>query len=86
MIYFVRELLFFLAALTVLFSVGTCAVLLIILAQEGGRWSVRKFREVTQSMILSMGVKSDLHLTHTNGAESPAVGQVTGSRPATSSL
>ena len=86
MIYFVRELLFFLAALTVLFSLGTCAVLLIILAQECAGWSVGKFKEVTQPLILSIGVKTELHLNAYKTAESTAVGKVSGTRQTTSSL
>jgi hypothetical protein len=41
-IYFVRELLVLLAALAVLFAVGTGAVLLLVLLQEAARWSVRQ--------------------------------------------
>jgi hypothetical protein len=55
MIYFVSELLFFLALLVFLFLLGTCAVILFILVHECGRWSVRKFREVTKPMVSGRG-------------------------------
>lgn len=53
--YFVEELLLFLAALAILFAVGTAICLLIIVVHEGGRWSVRKFNEAKQSRVLSSG-------------------------------
>ena len=43
--YFVRELLLILAALAVLFAVGTGAVLLLVLLQEGARWSIQHIVE-----------------------------------------
>jgi len=49
--YFVRELLIFLAALAVLFALGTGTVLLLVLLQEGGRWSVRQIIEAKQRII-----------------------------------
>jgi hypothetical protein len=49
--YFVRELLIFLAALAVLFAVGTGAVLLLVLLQEGERWSVRQIIATKQRII-----------------------------------
>jgi hypothetical protein len=54
-IYFVRELLFFLAALAVLFAVGAGALLLCVLLQEGLRWSVRQIIEAKERSILFRG-------------------------------
>jgi len=53
--YFVEELLLFLAALAILFAVGTAICLLIVVVHEGGRWSVSKFNEVKQAKVLSPG-------------------------------
>jgi hypothetical protein len=54
-IYFLSELLFFLAALAVLFAVGAGALLLCVLLQEGLRWSVRQIIEAKQRSILFRG-------------------------------
>lgn len=54
-IYFVRELLFFLAALAVLFAVGAGALLLCVLLQEGLRWSVRQIIEAKQRSMFRGG-------------------------------
>jgi hypothetical protein len=54
-IYFVRELLVFLAALAVLFAVGTGAVLLLILLQEGERWTVRQIIAAKQRTVSLRG-------------------------------
>lgn len=53
--YFVRELLILLAALAVLFAVGTGAVLLVVLLKEGERWSVRQIIEAKQRTIMLQG-------------------------------
>ena len=57
-IYFVSELLVLLVALAVLFAVGTSALLLLILLQEGMRWSVRQIIEAKQRTLLSRGAPS----------------------------
>ena len=54
-IYFVSELLVLLAVLAVLFAVGTCVLLLLILLQEGMRWSVRQISEAKRRTLLSRG-------------------------------
>ena len=64
MLYFVSELLVFVAALTVVFSLGTCVVLLFIIVQEGYRRGVRKFKEVTQTETGTLLVGSDLPTSH----------------------
>jgi hypothetical protein len=51
--YDASELLVFLIALAVLFSLGTSVMVLFILIQECGRWSVRKYKEVTGTAALS---------------------------------
>ena len=43
--YFVKELLFFLAALAILFAAGTAICLLVVVGHEGGRWSFCKLNE-----------------------------------------
>jgi hypothetical protein len=53
--YFVKELLLFLAALAILFAVGT-AICLLIIVHEGRRWSVRKFNEAKQASVLLGGL------------------------------
>jgi len=53
-IYFVAELLFFVAVLVILFSVGTGVVIFFVLAQECARSSVRKFKEAKQTTVLSL--------------------------------
>jgi hypothetical protein len=58
--YIASELLVFLIALAVLFSLGTSVAILFILIQECGRWSVRNFKEVTGIAALSLRVESDL--------------------------
>jgi hypothetical protein len=58
--YIASELLVFVIALAALFSVVTCVVILFILIQECGRWSVRKFRGVAQIGVLSLRAQSDL--------------------------
>jgi hypothetical protein len=58
--YIVGELLVFLIALAVLFSFGTSIAILFILIHECGRWSVRKFKEFTQTAAVSLLVESDL--------------------------
>ena len=55
MFYFVSELLVVLAALAVLFLVGLGFFILLLFAQECGRWSVRKFNEAKQIAALPMG-------------------------------
>ena len=55
--YIVSELLVFLIALAVVFSLGTCVVIFFILIQECGRRSVRKLKEITQLAVLSRPVK-----------------------------
>jgi hypothetical protein len=54
-IYFVRELLVLLAALAVLFAIGTGAVILLVLLQEGERWSVRQIINAKQRIISLRG-------------------------------
>jgi hypothetical protein len=56
--YFVSELLIVLAALAVLFLVGTGVAILFVLAQECGRWSVCKFNEAKQKSMLLRGAPS----------------------------
>jgi hypothetical protein len=56
--YFVSELLVSLAALAVLFSVGTGVLILVVLVQECGRWSVCKFIEAKQKSMLLRGAPS----------------------------
>ena len=58
--YFVSELLVFFAALTVVFSLGTCVVFLFVIVQEGCSWSARNFKEVTQAETGTLLVGSDL--------------------------
>ena len=54
-VYFVSELLVLLVALAVLFSLGTGVLILVVLVQESGRWSVRKIIEAKQRALLSRG-------------------------------
>jgi hypothetical protein len=54
-LYFVRELLVILAGVAVLFVVGTGAVLLLVLLQEGERWSVRQIINAKQRIISLRG-------------------------------
>jgi hypothetical protein len=49
--YFVRELLVILAGLAVLFAIGTGALLLLVLLQEGERWSVRQIIYAKQRIL-----------------------------------
>jgi hypothetical protein len=58
--YIVSEVLVFLIALAVFSIVGTSVVMLFVLVHECGRWSVRKFKEVTRIAALSLRVESDL--------------------------
>ena len=58
--YIASELLVFLIALAVLFSLGTSVVILFILIHECGRSGVRKFKEITGIAALSLRVESDL--------------------------
>ena len=60
MIYVASELLVVLIVLAVLFSLGTCVLILSVVIQECGRWSIRKFKEVTQIAALSLRVESVL--------------------------
>jgi hypothetical protein len=41
-----------LAALAVLFTVGTAICLLIVVVHEGGRWSVRKINEAKHAKVM----------------------------------
>jgi hypothetical protein len=54
LIYFLWELLFFLAALAVLFSVGTSAVILVILVRHCATWTVLKVIGVTKIAVSSL--------------------------------
>jgi len=58
--YAASELLVVLIVLAVLCSLGTCVLILFILIQECGRWSIRKFKEVAQIAALSLRVESGL--------------------------
>jgi len=57
-VYFVAELTVILVALAVLFAVGTGALLLLVLFQEGACWSVRKIIEAKQRTLLPRGAPS----------------------------
>ena len=59
--YIVSEFLVFLAALAALCFLGTCVVILVILARECGQWSVRKLKRVTQRIALSLPTEPGLH-------------------------
>lgn len=52
--YLVTELLVLLAALAVMFLVGTGGVILYILVQEYARWSLCKFKDAKQATLLSL--------------------------------
>ncbi len=53
-IYFVRELLVLLAALAVLFLLGTGVAILFLVVQECGKWSLRRFKEAKHETVLSL--------------------------------
>jgi len=57
-VYFVSELLVILVALALLFAVATGALLLLVVLQEGVRWSARQIIEAKQRAILSRGAPS----------------------------
>jgi hypothetical protein len=53
-IYIVSEFLVLLAALALLFFLGTCVVILLILARVFGEWSVQRIKQVTERANLSL--------------------------------
>jgi hypothetical protein len=71
-IYIVSEFLVFLAALTLLFFLGTCVVILLILARVCGEWSVRRFKQATQRANLSLPPAVGLAFSQIQTALSPA--------------
>ena len=63
MLYSVCELLVLFVALTVVFLLGACVVFLLLLVQEGYRWSVQKFKKVRQADTGTLPVGSDLPIS-----------------------
>jgi hypothetical protein len=54
-VYFVTELLVVWAAFVVMFSAVTGSLILLVLIQECGRWSVRKFKKSRAGRVLLLG-------------------------------
>jgi uncharacterized membrane protein YbaN (DUF454 family) len=64
--YIVSEFLVVVAALALLFLIGMCVVIFVVLSAECIKWSTQRFKQVTQRTRLSLPVVSSLPFQDTN--------------------